>query len=130
MHRNTYLNSPRLLTPTLALRNELGVRIAGQLCGTEGYVESIATGLLAGIFSWCAVSGGAGKPPPPESFLGALCCYVSSAEEPFQPMNAHYGLLQTPPGNIRGKKARRLWHWERSLGVLKNWWAALPTCSG
>lgn len=121
LHRNTYINSPRLLTPSLALRDDGEIRVVGQLCGTEGYVESIATGLLAGFFFWREVCGEAPVPPPPETMLGALCRYVSQAREPFHPMNAHYGLLESPPAYIRGRKARRLWLWEQSIGALQSW---------
>ena len=121
LHRNTYLNSPRLLTSTLAVRGDASIRIAGQLCGTEGYVESIGTGLLAGIFHWREVRGIEVEPPPRETLLGALCQYVSSADEPYQPMNAHYGLLESPPAFMRGRKARRQWLYERSLAALQRW---------
>ena len=121
LHRNTYLDSPRLLTSTLALRDDGTIRIVGQLCGTEGYVESIGTGLLSGIFCWREIQGNAAMPPPRETMLGALCQYVSDAARPFQPMNAHYGLLGPPPASIRGRKARRQWLWERAMGAIQNW---------
>ena len=121
LHRNTYLDSPRLLDPNLSLRVHPNVRIAGQLCGTEGYVESIGMGLLAALFTIAALSGRPLPVPPPETMLGALCRYVTGAEGSFQPMNAHFGLLPPAPSSVRGKIPRRAWLCDRSLEALRAW---------
>jgi len=121
LHRNTYVNSPRILGSDLSLNSESDARVAGQLCGIEGYMESIATGLLAGLFVFLALSGCSPTAPPPETMTGALCRYVSDADEPFQPMNANFGLLPPPPPHLRGRKARREWHCRRALSEFKKW---------
>lgn len=96
MHRNTFINSPALLEPTMQLRGHHGLYFAGQLVGTEGYMGSTASGLVAGLN---AARHAQGRPPvvyPPDTMLGALCHYVSSAEvTDFQPMKPNFGLL--PP---------------------------------
>ncbi len=122
LHRNTYLDSPRLLTVDLALRFDPKVRVAGQLCGTEGYMESIGTGLLAALFFCFERSGSEIEPLPRETMLGSLCRYVSEpGTGPFQPMNANFGLLPAAPVGVRGRKARRAWHCQRSLERLAEW---------
>jgi methylenetetrahydrofolate--tRNA-(uracil-5-)-methyltransferase len=94
IHRNTYINAPALLTPTLQLRSDPRVFFAGQISGVEGYVEAIATGLMAGIH---AASLAAGKPPRPlarETALGSLCHYISAADPAgYQPANITFDLL-------------------------------------
>lgn len=96
MHRNTFINSPALLEPTLQLRGHDGLYFAGQLVGTEGYMASTASGLVAGLNAARHVQG---RPPvvyPPETMLGALCHYISSTQvTDFQPMKPNFGLL--PP---------------------------------
>ncbi len=121
LHRNTYVNSPRILSDDLSLNSKPDVRVAGQLCGVEGYMESIATGLLAGLFVFQDLSGCSPIVPPVETMMGALCRHVSDADEPFQPMNANYGLLPSPPPYLRGRKARREWHCQRALSEFEKW---------
>lgn len=121
VHRNAYLDAPRVLTPDLALRAAPACRVAGQLSGTEGYVESIGMGLLAAIFTLGELAGRAVSVPPAETMLGALCRYVTMAGEAFQPMNAHFGLLPDAPPSVRGRPARRAWMCERSLAALAAW---------
>ena len=109
LHRNTFLNSPRLLDGLLRLRAEPRVRFAGQVTGVEGYVESAATGLLAGRYAAAEALGGAAEPPPPETALGALTSHVTgghlaAGRGSFQPMNINYGLL--PPIEDAGPKRR------------------------
>ncbi|MGA2819507.1 MAG: methylenetetrahydrofolate--tRNA-(uracil(54)-C(5))-methyltransferase (FADH(2)-oxidizing) TrmFO [Anaerolineales bacterium] len=101
MHRNTFVNSPRLLHPTLQLKTRPDLFLAGQLTGVEGYMGNVATGLLAG---WNAARLLSGEPLlelPATTMLGALCRYITSAEEKhFQPMKANFGLLpplENPP---------------------------------
>lgn len=107
IHRNTFLNSPEILLPTLQTRLRPDLFIAGQLCGVEGYVESIATGLLAGIN---AARLALNKPPitlSPATILGALVKYITTPNENFQPMNANFGLLPPLKTHLRGLRKRR-----------------------
>ena len=121
MHRNTFLDSPRLLLPTYQLKKEPALFFAGQMTGVEGYVESAASGLVAGLN---AVRLAAGKTPlvfPPETCHGALAAYITEAEpRHFQPMNINFGLLPPPEGKIRDKKRRKEMLAERALASLKN----------
>jgi len=107
LHRNTFLNSPRLLDATLRLRSRHNVRFAGQITGCEGYVESAAIGLLAGRFAASEARGHDPVPPPPETAMGALLSHITggAAAETFQPMNVNFGLFPPPTGNP--KKAMR-----------------------
>jgi len=110
LHRNTYINSPILLDPTLALNSRPGLRFAGQITGCEGYVESASIGLLAGRFAAAERLGKPISPPPVTSAFGALLNHITgghivSAEEPgkrsFQPMNINFGLFPEPePGSV------------------------------
>src|SRR2546425_6211416 len=94
IHRNTYINAPALLTPTLQLRTHPHVLFAGQISGVEGYVEAIATGLMAGMHASALASGGAPQPLSRETALGSLCHYVSGADAAnYQPANITFDLL-------------------------------------
>jgi methylenetetrahydrofolate--tRNA-(uracil-5-)-methyltransferase len=94
IHRNTYINAPALLAPTLQLRSRPEVFFAGQISGVEGYVESIATGLLAGINAATLATGGAPEAVPRATALGSLCHYVSGADaKDYQPANITFDLL-------------------------------------
>src|SRR5689334_15583150 len=107
MHRNTYINAPALLTPTLQLRAHPSVFFAGQISGVEGYVESIATGLIAGRNAIALASGENPRALPRETALGSLCHYISGADpEDSQPANIAFDLL--PP--LDESAARRLRH--------------------
>lgn len=107
IHRNTYVNAPRLLAPTLQLRLEPRIFFAGQICGVEGYVESIATGLIAGKLAAAYVRGEPVRPFPRASALGSLCHYISMADpENYQPANITFDLL--PP--LDAETMRRLQH--------------------
>ncbi len=109
LHRNTFINSPRVLRPTLQLRNRAQVFVAGQLVGVEGYVESAATGLLAGVNAARILAGRPAIFPPPTTSLGSLLAYVTeSARRDFQPMNANYGLFPPIAQRARGRDRRRL----------------------
>lgn len=111
MHRNTYINAPALLTPTLQLRTEERVLFAGQICGVEGYVESIATGLMAGLHAVALARGDRPRPFPRETALGSLCHYVSSANPAdYQPANITFDLLPALDEETR----RRLRHDRRA----------------
>jgi methylenetetrahydrofolate--tRNA-(uracil-5-)-methyltransferase len=99
VHRNTYINAPRCLLPTLELRRRPGCHLAGQIAGVEGYVESAALGGLAGVFAAHAARGLAAPQPDPATAHGALLHYLASADpRHFQPMNVNYGLFPPLPG--------------------------------
>ncbi len=123
MHRNTFLNAPRLLLPTLQMRGRENLFFAGQLTGVEGYAGNIATGLLAG---WNAARRLQGKDPvlpPPETLTGALCHYVTHAEQThFQPMKANLGLLLPLEKKRMGKWERSRLLTERAVEVFEEWW--------
>jgi methylenetetrahydrofolate--tRNA-(uracil-5-)-methyltransferase len=95
IHRNTYINAPTILTPTLATRRDNRVFFAGQLAGTEGYIENIASGLVAGINAVRTLHGREPVIFPSETAIGSLCRYISTPTKHFAPMNIHFGLL--PP---------------------------------
>jgi methylenetetrahydrofolate--tRNA-(uracil-5-)-methyltransferase len=111
IHRNSYINAPRLLYPTLQTRKSHELLFAGQLCGIEGYVESIATGLIAGINAGRLARGEAPLSPPRYTACGSLLYYISSAEtEDFQPANISFGLLGTPAELTRSRGDRKERH--------------------
>ncbi len=108
LHRNTFINSPRLLQPTLQLIGRRQTFFAGQLIGVEGYVESAAAGLLAAINAARVLRGVDAIVPPATTALGSLLRYVSDRNRrDFQPMNANYGLFPALPGRERGRGKRR-----------------------
>lgn len=119
MHRNTYINSPRVLVPTLQARRRPDLLFAGQLTGVEGYIESTAAGLVAGIN---AARLARGEPPvvfPRETAIGALCHYICEADpDAFQPMNIAFGLLPPLDPPVRRKRERKLALARRALAVL------------
>jgi methylenetetrahydrofolate--tRNA-(uracil-5-)-methyltransferase len=99
VHRNTYINAPKCLLPTLELRRRPGCFLAGQIAGVEGYVESAALGGLAGVFAACLARGESPPRPDPATAHGALLQYLASADpRHFQPMNVNYGLFPPLPG--------------------------------
>ncbi|MCL4368792.1 MAG: methylenetetrahydrofolate--tRNA-(uracil(54)-C(5))-methyltransferase (FADH(2)-oxidizing) TrmFO [Actinobacteria bacterium] len=108
MHRNTFLNAPRLLRPTLQWRGREDLFFAGQITGVEGYLGNIATGLLAGRNAARLAHGLAAMALPPTTMLGALCSYVAQAEaHTFQPMKANLGILPPLAGpRLRGRRER------------------------
>jgi len=99
MHRNSYINSPELLSPTLQLRSDPRIFFAGQLCGVEGYTESAATGLLAGINAVRIINGKEPVVAPPATMLGGLVNYITFAgHKDFHPMNANFGIFSGEDG--------------------------------
>jgi methylenetetrahydrofolate--tRNA-(uracil-5-)-methyltransferase len=121
MHRNTFINSPALLEATQQLRSDPRIFFAGQITGVEGYVESAASGFLAGISATHFVKGEPIPVPPPETALGALMHHITNADvKHFQPMNVNYGLFPELPGRVK-KKERRQNLAERALSMLEIW---------
>lgn len=117
LHRNAFLNSPRLLDASLRMKARPHVRFAGQVTGVEGYLESAAIGLLAGRFA-----AGLEAPPPRETALGALLAHITGEASPdtFQPMNVNFGLFPPLAGEA-GRKDRRRLMAERALAALDGW---------
>lgn len=121
MHRNTYINSPRVLLPTLQFKERRNLFFAGQITGVEGYVESAAMGLLAGLNAARMVLGKPTLVPPPATAHGALCHYITTADPGnFQPMNVNYGIFPPPEGKVP-RKERKLAQARRALEVLEKW---------
>ena len=141
IHRNTFLNAPRLLDRELRLKAEPRLRFAGQITGVEGYVESAAMGLLAGRFAAAARTGGAIKAPPPTTAHGALLNHITGGHvggrpeaATFQPMNANFGLFpelteRTEKGRPIKGKARREAYCRRGAADFNAWLAGAPTQS-
>ena len=120
VHRNTFLNLPRVGRPVLEINGRPNLLVAGQITGVEGYVESIGTGLLAGINVARRLKGLEPAAPPPQMMLGALVAYVHQADpEGFQPMNANFGLLPPLPEPKTGRIQRREAFVARSLDALE-----------
>lgn len=123
MHRNTFLNAPACLSPTLQLKSDARLFFAGQITGVEGYVESAACGFLAGLFAAGHRLGIPVPPPPPTTALGALLAHLATASpKGFQPMNVTYGLFPPLEGRHRKRADRRLAMAERALEELDGWW--------
>jgi methylenetetrahydrofolate--tRNA-(uracil-5-)-methyltransferase len=122
IHRNSYLNSPASLSAHLSARDEPSILFAGQITGVEGYTESSATGLLAGINLARILSGDDPVIPPPTTMLGALYRYMREADpRHFQPMNANFGLLDDLPERVRDKKKKREMFADRALRDMRGW---------
>ena len=121
MHRNTFINSPALLESTQQLKSDPRIFFAGQITGVEGYVESAASGFLAGIAVAHLIQGTSIPAPPPETALGALMHHITNADvKHFQPMNVNYGLFPELPGRVK-KKERRQKLAERALAAMDEW---------
>lgn len=129
LHRNTFLNAPRLLDEHLRLKASPRLRFAGQITGVEGYVESAATGILAGRFASSERLGEIPAPPPPTTALGALLAHITGGafHDVFQPMNVNFGLfppIHTPEGKPVKRKERKPALSARALRDLDAWLAA------
>ncbi|MEI9886349.1 MAG: methylenetetrahydrofolate--tRNA-(uracil(54)-C(5))-methyltransferase (FADH(2)-oxidizing) TrmFO [Rhizomicrobium sp.] len=122
LHRNTFINSPRLLDAQLRLKVRPALRFAGQVTGVEGYVESAAIGLLAGRFAAAELRGQDAALPPPTTALGALLGHITGGADAktFQPMNVNFGLFPEPPPKTRGKDRKRAQS-HRALADLDVW---------
>jgi len=127
IHRNTYINAPRVLGTTFQVRNHPGLFFAGQVSGVEGYVESAASGLLAGLAAVALQCGLPLPPPPRTTAMGAIAFYVSHAKTvDYQPTNVAFGLLPALDRPPRQKRARRQAMAQRALSDLAAWQARLP----
>lgn len=123
LHRNTFIDSPRLLRPTLQLQTRDDLFMAGQMIGVEGYVESAAMGLLAGINAARMLAGAPLITPPGETALGSLVAYITDARRrDFQPMNANYGLMPPLESNLRNAEKKQALA-ARALEALERWLA-------
>ncbi len=121
LHRNTYIHSPSLLMPTLQLKKEPRIFFAGQITGVEGYVESAAMGLLAGMNAARLHRGEPLIPPPRTTAIGSLVHYLSDFQvREFQPMNVNFGLFPPLEGRLRGREKRKAVV-ERALKDLEEW---------
>jgi methylenetetrahydrofolate--tRNA-(uracil-5-)-methyltransferase len=126
IHRNTYINAPSLLTPTLQMKAHPNVLFAGQICGVEGYTESMAAGIMAGIHAAALANGGAPVPPPRASAFGSLVHYITNADpKNFQPANITFDLLPPLEERVRDRAQRHRQQCERALRDFDVWLAAI-----
>ncbi|MCH2037365.1 MAG: methylenetetrahydrofolate--tRNA-(uracil(54)-C(5))-methyltransferase (FADH(2)-oxidizing) TrmFO [Rickettsiales bacterium] len=131
IHRNTFINSPELLTDDMALRSRPSIRFAGQITGVEGYVESSATGILAGRFAAYHMLGLTLQTPPATSAIGALLHHITKghlsdgSSKSFQPMNINFGLMPELKERLK-KKERKPAKCKRALADLKGWIQSMP----
>jgi len=127
MHRNTFINSPKVLQPTLQLKSHPHIFFAGQLTGTEGYTESIATGLFAALNICRLIEEKEPVTLPRENMLGSLLHYITrpeAAQQSFQPINSNWGILpELPEGSFKrkDKKARNRIYRDRAIESLQRW---------
>jgi len=122
IHRNTYINSPTLLTTSLQMKLHPKILFAGQICGVEGYVESIATGLIAGMNAAALATGAEPVPPPRESAFGSLVHYITHADpKNFQPANITFDLLPSLETRIRDRKERHKRQCQLALQEFDGW---------
>lgn len=121
MHRNTFINSPKLLEPTYQYKRRENLFFAGQMTGVEGYVESAASGLIAGLNAGRMAKGQDCVVLPAETTLGSMAQYITTADfKHFQPMNANFGLLPALPERIRNKKEKYEKLANRALESIQN----------
>jgi len=124
IHRNTYINSPALLGPTLQMKANPHVMFAGQICGVEGYVESIATGLIAGMNAAALATDAELLPPPRATAFGSLVHYITQAESKnFQPANITFDLLPALESRVRDRKERHRQQCELALRQFDEWYS-------
>jgi methylenetetrahydrofolate--tRNA-(uracil-5-)-methyltransferase len=127
IHRNTYINAPTLLTPTLAMKKHANVYVAGQISGVEGYTESIATGQLAGLMVSAVALGREAIHPPRATALGSLVNYITQTDaKNFQPANITFDLLpqldESVRKKVRDKKLRHKMVCDQALAAFDMWW--------
>ena len=131
VHRNTFINAPQHLDATLRLQKRPALRLAGQITGVEGYVESAATGLLAARMLAAELQGRVPEPPPAETAFGGLVRHlIKSNPSTFQPSNINWGLMFPPPevATIRNRRDRRLRHAEIAIESIRRWAQTLMSC--
>ena len=119
MHRNTFINAPKILDGFFKVKKANALWIAGQLSGVEGYMESAMSGMIAGLSAAAFVKGKALPPLPETTIMGALSRYISAENAAFQPMNANFGILPAPEKRIRDKALRKAFYAERSANDIK-----------
>jgi methylenetetrahydrofolate--tRNA-(uracil-5-)-methyltransferase len=131
MHRNTFVDAPRLLDPSLALRTDSRIHLAGQITGTEGYLEAAATGLLAALNIDAELRGEASVVLPSTTALGSLVAYATDpSTENYQPMHVNFGLVPPLPERVRGTRARYEAYSQRAVAALDAWLAERPGVMG
>jgi len=131
IHRNTYVNSPKTLEPTFETRKRPGLFFAGQMSGVEGYVESAASGILAGIGAAFRARGAEPVAFPEDTAMGALGRYIARSDpKHYQPTNIAFGLLPELPQRIRDKSRKRLALAERALQSLESFRARVLADAG
>ncbi len=122
LHRNTFVDAPRLLAPDMSLRAHPRIALAGQLTGTEGYLEAVAGGLLAALGTYARLESLEPVCLPPETVFGALVAHATDpATGPYQPMHVNFGILPPLDPPVRGKSARYAAHAERAGSALSAW---------
>lgn len=120
MHKNTFINSPKVLKPTLQTVENKNLFFAGQITGVEGYVESTSSGLIAGINASRLIKGLEPLIFPANTAHGGLCAYITDKTiKNFQPMNVNYGLFQQLPGKFKSKQEKNEHYSNYALTVLK-----------
>jgi methylenetetrahydrofolate--tRNA-(uracil-5-)-methyltransferase len=130
IHRNTYINSPTLLTETLQMKDHPQVLFAGQICGVEGYVESIAAGLLAGIHAAALAAGSGPVAPPRATAFGSLMNYITHADpRKFQPANITFDLLPPLDRKVRDRQERHRLQCGLALKELEAWMEKAQPCA-
>ena len=121
MHRNTFLDAPRVLTGGLYLKDHPNVFFAGQITGFEGYMESAASGLLAARSLYARLTGGSYTPPPRDTMCGALMGYLTTENKHFQPMGANMGILPPLEDRPRDKRLRYMAQAQRAVASFQSW---------
>jgi len=124
IHRNSFINSPRLLDGELRLKSKPNIRFAGQITGCEGYVESAAVGIMAARFARAELRDETFPPPPPETALGALLAHITGGAdaETYQPMNVNFGLMPPLSGRLK-REDRKKGYTDRARAALAEWLA-------
>jgi len=124
IHRNSFINSPRLLDRELRLKSKPNIRFAGQITGCEGYVESAAVGIMAARFARAELRDETFPPPPPDTALGALLAHITGGAdaETYQPMNVNFGLMPPLSGRLK-REDRKKGYTDRARAALAEWLA-------
>lgn len=127
MHRNTFIDSPKLVDSTFALAGEPRIRFAGQVTGTEGYLEAVASGLLAGLNTFADLTDSPAVVMPVTTAFGALVSYATSPEtKNYQPMHVNFGIIPPLADKVRGKRDRYAAYSRRAMEDLEGWLRSRP----